>query len=1142
MQHSPFQAQFSASPGNPETWSGLHGSSLSLALLQAASICKQVTLVLTRSAHQSQLLAHDLGLLGDEVLPVRQFPDHETLPYDPFSPHPDIIAERLKTLSDLADMQHGLLLVPVSSLSQRLPPASYILQRSFELNVGQHLPPDAFRQRLVHSGYEHVEQVYRSGQFAVRGSVIDLYPSGSPTPYRLDLFDDEVDSIRQFDPESQRSTDKVEAVSMLPAREYPCDSRSLDEFRRAFRVRFDTDTRKVALYQDLRNGIHPQGLEQYLPLFYAETASLLDYLPGPPVLVIQQGAAEAARFQQQRTLERWEQRRHDIERPILEPLELFFSPDELFSTLAPLATVTLSDEAPGNGPPAGKTHFSTRPAPEIPIHDHADSEARQLPAVVREFEGRILFAADTTGRREVLRSALATVGIKPPEFTSFAEFNKSGELIGLAVLPIDEGFVIPDELALITETQLFGGRSRPKTRPSASGRDPEAIIRDLTDLVEGAPVVHEDHGVGRYLGLQTLDIDNHPAEFLMLEYAGTDKLYVPVSSLHLVSRYTGSDPEHAPLHRLGSRQWEKARKKAAEKVRDVAAELLDLHAKRMAREGYAFTVDDKLYNEFSAGFPFEETADQQQAIDAVIADMRSKLPTDRVVCGDVGFGKTEVALRAAFVAVQAGRQVAILVPTTLLAQQHFSTFSDRLADWPVRVEILSRFRSGAQQAGVLEQLQSGSIDIVIGTHRLIQKDIRFKKLGLVIIDEEQRFGVRQKERLKQLRAEVDLLTLTATPIPRTLNMAMSGIRDLSIIATPPPRRMAVKTLISEWQSAVLREALQREIQRGGQVFFLHNEVRSIDRIAREVQELAPQARIAIAHGQMPERELESVMLDFYRQKHQVLVCTTIIESGIDIPTANTIIINRADRFGLAQLHQLRGRVGRSHHQAYAYLIVPEKRSMTSDAKKRLEAIASLEELGAGFTLATHDLEIRGAGELLGAEQSGQINEVGFSMYSDLLARAVAALKKGEEPDLDTPLHRGIDVEFHVPALIPDDYLGDVQARLTLYKRIASAGDADELRDLQVEMIDRFGLLSQPIKNLFEIAELRLLAEKTGISRLDLGPQGGRLEFMADTNADPQALIRLIQSQSHHFKLDGPNKLRILAQSCPEYATPRCIYR
>jgi transcription-repair coupling factor (superfamily II helicase) len=1123
---SPFQARFAEAGAAIEAWSGLHGSALAVAIQSAAAAEGRVSLVVTRSSHQAQVLARDLELLSMRDLPVHLFPDHETLPYDPFSPHPDIVAERLRTLAGLPALGRGIVLAPVTSLLQRLPPTAYLLQRSFELEIGQTVVIEDFRRRLNHAGYEAAEQVYQAGQYAIRGSVIDLYPSGSRTPYRIDLFDEEIESIREFDPDSQRSTARVERIGMLPAREYPCDDQSLEAFRRAFRYRFDVDTRRVNLYQDLRSGIHPQGLEQYLPLFFDETAWLLDYLDQAPRLLLQPGVETAAADHLRRTAERWEQRRYDLERPVLEPGELFFSAAELGARLEPLDTVHLPDP---DGEPSRRPVFSSSPPPDLPIHERGKEAAADLLAFMDDFDGRILFAADTPGRREVLRTTLGAFGVKPDSFGRFAGFMRSSARLGLAELPVDEGFLIPGELALITESQLFGGRSRPRAARPVSERDPEAIIRNLTDLSAGAPVVHQDHGVGRYQGLEILEIDDRPAEFLMLEYADGDKLYVPVSSLHLVSRYTGSDPESAPLHRLGSRQWEKARRKAARQVRDVAAELLDLYARRMGREGYAFPLDERLYAEFSSGFPFEETADQQRAIDAVIADLQSSMPMDRVVCGDVGFGKTEVALRAAFVAVQAGRQVALLVPTTLLAQQHFSTFSDRLADWPVSVELLSRFRTGKQLEEVRERLAAGSVDIVIGTHRLIQRDIRFKRLGLVIVDEEQRFGVRQKERLKQLRAEVDLLTLTATPIPRTLNMAMSGIRDLSIIATPPARRMAVKTLVAQWDRALLREALQRELQRGGQVFFLHNEVRSIERIAREVRELAPQARLAIAHGQMPERELEQVMLEFYRQRHNVLVCTTIIESGIDVPTANTIVINRADRFGLAQLHQLRGRVGRSHHRAYAYLIVPDRRSMTADARKRLEAIASLEELGAGFTLATHDLEIRGAGELLGSEQSGQINQVGFSLYSDMLARAVEALQAGEEPDLERPLYAGVEIELHVPALIPETYLADVQSRLTLYKRIASAGDAAALRELQVEMIDRFGLLPEAAKNLFAIAALRQQAERAGITRIDFGPQGGYLEFGEQAAADPAALVALVQQGDGSYVMDGPQKLRILVR-------------
>jgi len=1133
MKHLPGNARFPPGGSQPTAWCGLHGSSAALAIQAAAAAQNRFTLVVTRSSHQAHVLTRDIGLLASRPFPVWLFPDHETLPYDPFSPHPDIVAERLKTLASLAAAQHGILVSPVSSLLQRLPPADYILQRSFDLAVGQTLSLEEFRLHLHRAGYEPAEQVYQSGQYAVRGSVIDLYPSGSPTPFRLDLLDEEIETIRTFDPDSQRSSGRIERVSLLPAREYPCDESALEAFRRAFRLRFDVDMRNVTLYQDLRAGVLPQGLEQYLPLFHERTSFLLEYLQQPPAVVMQDGVFEAAADLARRTRERWEQRRHDIERPVLEPGELFFAPDELREQLADCHTVRLLE--PGQESPAG-TEFLTEPAPVLHIHERGREPASALLGFLDSFGGKVLFAADSTGRREVLRNTLSAFGVQPSEFTNFADFLAAPARLGLAVLPIEEGFLIPAEaeaaIALLTESQLFGGRSRPKAQRgaqrAAGERDPESIIRNLSDLITGAPVVHEDHGVGRYIGLQTLEIDERPAEFLMLEYADADKLYVPVSSLHLVSRYTGSDPESAPLHRLGSRQWEKAKRKAARQVRDVAAELLDLYARRLSRQGFAFPVDRKLYAEFAAGFPYEETPDQQAAIDAVLSDLESPLPMDRVVCGDVGFGKTEVALRAAFVAVQAGRQVALLVPTTLLAQQHFSTFSDRLADWPVRVELLSRFRTESEVSSVLQQIAAGSVDIVIGTHRLLQKDVRFRQLGLVIVDEEQRFGVRQKERLKQLRAEVDLLTLTATPIPRTLNMAMSGVRDLSIIATPPARRMAVKTLITEWDRATLREGLLRELQRGGQAFFLHNEVRTIERMAREVQELVPQARLAVAHGQMAERSLETVMLDFYRQRYNVLVCSTIIENGIDVPTANTIVINRADRFGLAQLHQLRGRVGRSHHRAYAYLIVPERRSMTADARKRLEAIASLEELGAGFTLATHDLEIRGAGELLGIEQSGQMHQVGFSLYSDMLARAVAAMQNGQEPDLDAPLQRGVEIELHVPALIPETYLADVQARLTLYKRIASARDSAALRELQVEMIDRFGLLPEPTRNLFRIAELKLAAERIGVARLDFGPQGGRVEFVEQAQADPQAVIELIRENSRSYRMDGPQVLRILS--------------
>ena len=1118
--NSPLGARFA---DGSSAWTGLQGSSTALALLTAARAHDGIVLVVTRSTHQSHLLEQDVRLFSDGSLPVLHFPDHETLPYDPFSPHPDIIAERLATLASLAGIKSGLLLVPVSTLLQRLPPRSHALGRNIQLKTGQSLVINDFRERLQQAGYSHSDPVYQAGQFAVRGSVIDLFPSGRNLPLRIDLFDEEIDSLKEFDPETQRSTGSLADFDMLPAREYPCDTASFEEFRKAFRYRFVVDTRRVSLYQDLRQGLHPQGLEQYLPLFFEQTESLLDYLPAKPLVVIQQGVDQATVDFWASVTERWEQRRHDIERPVLDPLELYFDARDLQEQLGQFDSVSLLDKA-GRGLQA--TRFETGEAPDLHIHDRGQEPAAALLKFSTEFSGRIMFAADTTGRREVLSETLRAFGIQPVRFETWAEFQASDERIGLSVLPVETAFVAGSDFAILTESQLFGGRVRIKTTRKRSERDPESIIRSLSELELGDPVVHEDHGIGRYRGLQMLEIDERQAEFLMLEYAGEDKLYVPVSSMHLISRYTGGAAETAPLHRLGSEQWGKARKRAAQKVRDVAAELLDLYARRQARQGFGFEFDKPMYADFSSGFPYEETADQQTAINAVIEDMVSSQPMDRVVCGDVGFGKTEVALRAAYVAVQGQKQVAILVPTTLLAQQHFSNFSDRFADWPIRIELLSRFRTGKQANVVLNDLAAGKVDIVIGTHKLLQRDVRFKQLGLVIVDEEQRFGVRQKERLKQLRAEVDLLTLTATPIPRTLNMAMAGIRDLSIIATPPARRMAVKTLVSQWDSALLREALQREIQRGGQAFFLHNEVRNIEQVAREVGELVPAARIRVAHGQMARGELEKVMLDFYRQRINVLVCTTIIENGIDVPTANTIIINRADKFGLAQLHQLRGRVGRSHHRAYAYLVTPDERSMTRDARKRLEAIASLEELGAGFTLATHDLEIRGAGELLGDEQSGEIQSVGFSLYSELLARAVSALRTGKEVDLEGSLHQETDIELHTSALIPDDWIGDIHTRLTLYKRIASATDTEALRDLQVEMIDRFGLLPQSTKHLFQVAELRQKARAIGVRRVDFGENGGRIEFNEDTTANPAALLEMIQRHPFDYKLQGPHKLRL----------------
>jgi transcription-repair coupling factor (superfamily II helicase) len=1099
-------------------------SALALGVAELARAQPGLVLAVARDSHAATALENDLRVLAQD-LPIVHFPDWETLPYDLFSPHPDIVSQRVAALFRLPSVTRGVLVVPVASLMQRLPPPSWIAGNALDLNKGGRLDMDAEKRRLEAAGYRNVPQVLDPGDFAVRGALLDLFPMGSEVPYRIELFDDVLDTLRSFDPETQRSDHAVDSVKLLPAREFPLDLASTRRVREKLSERFDFDPRRCPLYQDLKEGGAPAGIEYYLPLFFEQTASLFGHLSGNALLVLGEGVPAAAAAFWAQASDRYEQRRHDVERPLLPPQEIFLPPEALREAInrVPRVEVCAADHPQFDQ----ATGIGDLPAPVLPWIAKGEASGTALSSFIGNYPGRVLLAADSAGRREALLELLDAGGIKPVVVASWAAFLAAPPGFALAVAPLEDGFALAEPpLAVLTERQLFPERAEQSRRRKRVARDPEAVLRDLSEISIGSPIVHEDHGIGRYQGLVALDTGGVPGEFLCIEYARGDKLYVPVAQLQLVSRYSGASPELAPLHSLGGDAWEKAKRKAAEKVRDVAAELLDIQARRHARQGVALRVDRALYEPFAATFPFEETADQAASIEAVIADLGKPTPMDRVVCGDVGFGKTEVAVRAAFVAAVAGKQVAILVPTTLLAEQHYRNFRDRYADWPIRVEVLSRFKTAKETKAALAALEAGQIDVIVGTHKLLQGDVRFKDLGLVIVDEEQRFGVRQKEALKALRAEVHLLTLTATPIPRTLNMAMSGLRELSIIGTPPQHRLAVKTFISQWDPALLREAFQRELARGGQVYFLHNEVDTIDKQARELAELVPEARIRIAHGQMPERELEQTMLDFHRQRFNVLVCTTIIESGIDIPSANTIIVNRADRFGLAQLHQLRGRVGRSHHRAYAYLVVPNKKSMTADAEKRLEALASLEELGAGFTLATHDLEIRGAGELLGEDQSGQIAEIGFSLYTELLERAVKSIRSGKLPDLDPSVRHGAEVELHVPALIPDDYLPDVHARLTLYKRIASARDEEALQELQVEMVDRFGVLPEPTKQLFATAALRLEATRLGLRKLDLGGNGGRVHFQAQPNVDPMSVIRLIQSQPRVYSMDGPDKLRV----------------
>ena len=1115
-------------------WTAPHGAALALALAETGRRHPGIVVAVAHDTHAAHALETELGVFAGNDLDVLQFPDWETLPYDLFSPHPEIVSQRVAALYRLPTLKRGVLVVPVATLMQRLAPRSYITGSGLVLERAQKLDIASEQRRLEASGYRNVPQVAEPGDFAVRGALLDIFPMGSPAPYRIELFDDEIDSIRTFDPETQRSEQKVDSVRLLPAREFPLTEESAKAFRNALRERFPIDPRRCPLYQDIKEGVTPAGIEYYLPMFFERTETLFDYLPDDVLFVLGEGTLEAGEAFWNATVARHEQRAHDVERPVLPPVELYLTPQQMRERLNQGLRIDIVARAPAAGaadddaPPARKdaADLGTQPAPNLPLARKGEEPAEGLKRFLAAYPGRVLLTVDSAGRREALLEQLAAARLNPLPVASWQAFAGDETRFAITVATLEQGFALTrPPLVVLTERELSGERAQQARRRKRAARDPEAVLRDLSELTLGAPIVHVDHGVGRYQGLLKLDVGGSNAEFLAIEYAKGDKLYVPVAQLQLVQRYSGAAPEFAPLHALGGDAWERAKKKAATKVRDVAAELLAIHAQREARTGTAMQVDHDLVAQFAAAFPFEETPDQSTAIEAVIADLAAPRPMDRVICGDVGFGKTEVALRAAFVAATAGRQVALLAPTTLLAQQHFQNFSDRYADWPVRVEVLSRFKSKKEIEDALAKLADGRIDVMIGTHKLLQPDVRFKDLGLVIIDEEQRFGVRQKEALKKLRAEVDLLTLTATPIPRTLNMAMSGLRDLSIIATPPAHRMAIKTFIGQYDSALVREALQRELARGGQAYFLHNDVDTIEKTERELAELMPEARVRHAHGQMPDRELEQIMLDFYRQRFNVLVATTIIESGIDVPSANTIIINRADRFGLAQLHQLRGRVGRSHHRAYAYLLLPPDRQVTADAEKRLEALASLEDLGAGFTLATHDLEIRGAGELLGEEQSGQIEEIGFSLYTEMLDRAVRALKSGKVPDFDLTSDHEAEVELHLPALIPDDYLPDVNTRLTLYKRIASARDEDALRELQVEMIDRFGLLPDPVKNLFAVTSLKLAATPLGIRKLEVGANGGRVVFRPQPAIEPMTVIRLVQSQPRVYALDGQDKLK-----------------
>ena len=1045
-------------------------------------------------------LSRAIRFFGHDTVSVHGFPDWETLPYDHFSPHQDITSQRLRTLYRMPSLSRGnIIIVSVSTLMQRVAPRGFIDGQTFMLRVGEQLDFQQLRERLTASGYRSVSQVMAPGEFCVRGSLMDVFVMGSEFPLRIDLFDDEIETLRSFDPDTQRTLEKIDSVDCLPAHEFPLTEDAISQFRQQWRTRFEGDPRESVMYQSVSDGIAAAGIEYYSPLFFEKMGTLFDYLPKDVQFVPAAHLVDAAETFWREIGERYEQLRYDVSRPLLAPSDLFLPVDQLFSCVKPLQQINLD------------------------VADVSSTELSldTLKAFLDTPSQRTLICAESPGRREVLLELLQARDIKPALFDSWSSFVNSNEPVGLTVAALDDGMVLPSSnLAVVAEAQLFAEHVAQHRRRKTQVQDPDAVIRDLSELAIGAPVVHLDHGVGFYRGLQH-DADS---EFLMIEYAREAMLYVPITSLHLMSRYTGVDSDHVTLHELGSKKWQQAKRKAFSKIRDSAAELLQIYAKRQQQTGDAYELPVAEFTTFAENFQFETTHDQQNAIDSVVQDLTSEKLMDRLICGDVGFGKTEVAMRAAFLAIQNNQQVAVLVPTTVLAEQHYQNFSDRFADWPVKVAALSRFRTTKEADEILSHMAAGTADIVIGTHKLLQPSIKFKKLGVLVIDEEHRFGVRHKEKMKALKANVNVLTLTATPIPRTLNLAMTGVRDLSIIATPPSERLAVKTFVHKYQNSLVREAVLRESLRGGQVYFLHNEVKSIHSKAEELSRLIPEAKIRVAHGQMRERELEQIMADFYHQKFNVLLCTTIIESGIDVPSANTIIINRADKLGLAQLHQLRGRVGRSHHQAYAYLLVPEEKELSKDAEKRLDALASMETLGAGFMLATHDLEIRGAGELLGESQSGHMQTIGFSLYMDLLERAVKALQNGEEIALEDA--SSVEVDLKIPAFIPDVYIPDVNQRLNLYKRLASAKNEDGITDIRIEMIDRFGKLPQQVQFLFDVTRVKLLAETLGLSKITANAHGATIVFSAKPTVDAGKLIRLVQANPQQYRLHGQEKLMV----------------
>ena len=1106
-------------------WIGnLQGSAMGLLFKEIAGQSKQLFIIVARSNQHLGQLESELEFYG--IKPVI-FPDWEILPYDRLSPHQDIVSERLAILSNMPAA--GVLLISASTLAQRVAPASWVLGEHFDIRVKQKFDLEQQKLRLIQAGYHLVDTVYDHGEFAVRGSIMDIYASGQAAPIRIDLFDDEIDSLKFFDPETQRTTQALQNFTVLPAKEFP-----LKEGRSVFRDRYAdqfpaANPKKNPIYQDVLEGIASPGIEFYFPLFFSAEAmqsqsTLTSYLPKNGIVITDQHVDEGLAQFWKEAVRRYEDRRHNADHPILPPEQLFLQPGQVLEQLNHFGRMIVSQDSFEEK--AGVLNIRAEAPPRLPVDPKREKPFTEVKNYIDHASHPVLLVAESAGRRETLKDALRPALGDIPYVANFKEFIDSLHAVAITNAPLERGLLLTGKISVISENQLYEHRVVQRRRKRQQEVSEEFLIRSLTELSLGAPVVHIDYGVGRYAGLITLSIDDQDHEFLQLDYADAAKVYVPVTNLHLISRYSGGDPDLAPLHKLGTDAWNKAKRKALEQIHDVAAELLHIQARRQSKPGFGFALDQSLYMQFASGFAYEETLDQANAIDAVLHDMQQAKPMDRLVCGDVGFGKTEVAMRAAFVAVQNSRQVAVLVPTTLLAQQHYESFKDRFADWPVRIEVLSRFGTSKSHSKTIEDLAEGKVDIVIGTHKILQENVQFKNLGLMIVDEEHRFGVRDKERIKAMRADVDMLTLTATPIPRTLNMAFSGMRDLSIIATPPARRLAVKTFVQEHTGESVKEAILRELLRGGQVYFLHNEVETIERAAESLRELVPEARVAVAHGQMRERELEQVMQQFYHKEYNVLVCSTIIETGIDVPNANTILIERADKLGLAQLHQLRGRVGRSHHQAYAYLLVPSIKGLKGDAEKRLDAIQRAANLGAGFMLATEDLEIRGAGELLGEQQSGSMQAIGYSLYMEMLEKATKAIQKGQTPNFDAPLLLTAEISLHMPALIPDEYLGDVHQRLLFYKRISNTDSAEKLDNIRMELIDRFGIPPQPVKQLFAVHQVRLKAEQLGITKIDISSHGGHIEFSPDTPVQAISIIQMMQKHPTFFRMEGGQRLKV----------------